>query len=98
MPPGGSDRIRGKQTTPPDGATQSSRSSPAIQSATRARRRRISARVGSRIAARFSRIRSAIHSSTTLPQMLICSFAARNSSCSAGSRVTTQPMRMPGTP
>lgn len=37
-------------------------------------------------------------SSMTLPQMPICSLAARNVSCSAAFLVISQPMRIPGMP
>ena len=49
-------------------------------------------------AARCASARAAISSSTTLPQMPICSLAARNVLISSPSRQTSQPVRMPGMP
>ena len=49
-------------------------------------------------ASRCANARAAISSSTTLPQMPICSLAARNVRIRSRSRHTSHPVRMPGMP
>ena len=56
------------------------------------------ARIVARRSARRAIATSAIASSTTEFVMRICSLAARNRSSSAASRVTSQPIRIPGSP
>ena len=69
-----------------------------IQAWTMSRRLAISGSSVARKASRRCSMPRAMPSSMTLPQMPICSLAARNVSCSAASLVISQPMRMPGMP
>ena len=90
--------MRGKHTTPPEGATHSSAGSWAIQLVTISRWASICVRMWGRSSWRRRITWNATSSSIIELQMTICSLAARRVVRSSASVVIAQPMRMPGMP